>query len=142
MCIKIQQIDHVVLCVSDLERAIRFYQDVLGCREERRVDSINLVQMRAGHSLIDLLGPTSDNVGEKRQRIAGDGGNMDHFAVRLESFDEVMLRAHLETHGIAAGEVKHRYGAEGEGPSMYIQDPDGNTVELKGPPAAQGKGGA
>jgi glyoxylase I family protein len=63
-----------------------------------------------------------------------EGHNLDHFCVRLERFDEAALRAHLASHGIAAGEVVQRYGAEGNGPSLYIKDPDGNTVELKAPP--------
>ena len=67
-----------------------------------------------------------------------EGRNMDHFCLTIEPFDEAALRAHLADHGIAAGAVKKRYGAEGEGPSLYITDPDGNTVELKGPPFKRG----
>ena len=120
----IKNIDHVVLRVADLVRAIAFYRDVLGCREERRAESINLVQLRAGSCLIDVI-QAKDGV---------TGANMDHFAVRIEPFDEAALRAHLESHGVAVGEVATRYGAEGNGPSLYIDDPDGNSVELKGPP--------
>ena len=126
MTFTVKGLDHVVLRVADLDRAIRFYTDVLGCREERRVDSFNLVQLRAGASLIDLI-------------LAEDppgAGNMDHFALRIDPFDEAALRRHLDAHGVEVGEVARRYGAEGNGPSMYIADPDGNTVELKGPPEA------
>ena len=126
MAFTIQKIDHVVLRVADLDRAIGFYCEVLGCSLERRVESIDLVQLRAGGSLIALL------LGDPPQGDAA--GNMDHFAVRIEPFDEDDLRRHLERHGVAVGEVARRYGAEGLGPSLYIQDPDGNTVELKGPP--------
>ncbi len=128
MAITIRRLDHVVLRVADLDRAIAFYRDVLGCHEERRVESISLVQMRAGESLIDLIPAPSEPDAE--------GGNMDHFALRIDPFDEANLRRHLERHGIAVGEVASRYGAEGSGPSLYIEDPDGNTVELKGPPYA------
>ena len=124
MSFAIKGLDHVVLRVADLERAIGFYCGVLGCREERRAESINLVQLRAGASLIDLIAAES----------APDNANMDHFAVRIEPFDEAALREHLESHGVEVGEVASRYGAEGQGPSLYIKDPDGNTVELKGPP--------
>ena len=126
MTFAIKGLDHVVLRVADLERAVRFYCEVLGCREERRVESISLVQLRAGAALIDLV-PAED---------APDpgAGNMDHFALRIEPFDAAALRAHLESHGGEVGAVATRYGAEGHGPSLYIQDPDGNTVELKGPP--------
>jgi hypothetical protein len=58
---------------------------------------------------------------------------MDHFAVRVDGFDAAALASHLRQHGIEVAEVKERYGAEGYGPSLYISDPDGNTVELKGP---------
>lgn len=119
-------LDHVVLRVADMARAIRFYCGALGCREERRVESLGLVQLRAGAALIDLV-PADAPPGSAQ-------GNMDHFALRIEPFDEAALRAHLAGHGIEIGEVATRYGAEGTGPSMYISDPDGNTVELKGEP--------
>ena len=122
----IQGLDHVVLRVADVERALRFYCEVLGCREERRLESIGLVQLRAGAALIDL-------VPAEGAPKAG-AGNMDHFCLRIEPFDEAQLRAHLAGHGVEVGEVARRYGAEGHGPSLYLQDPDGNTVELKGPP--------
>jgi len=126
MPFSIQRLDHVVVCVADLERAITFYQEVLGCREERRVESIGLVQMRAGASLIDLLRHDPPGPGQAQ--------NMDHFCVRIEPFEEEAIRDHLARHGVEVGELAKRYGAEGDGPSLYIQDPDGNTVELKGPP--------
>lgn len=126
--IAIRNIDHVVVRAADLDRALRFYCEVLGCQEERRVDSIGLVQMRAGSAMIDLM-DAKDNPPPE------GAGNMDHFALRLETFDESAIRAHLSAYGIEAGDVKSRYGAEGDGPSLYIEDPDGNTVELKGPPS-------
>lgn len=63
-----------------------------------------------------------------------EGRNVDHVALTLAAFDEAAIRAHLERHGVPPGDVAPRYGAEGMGPSMYVKDPDGNTVELKGPP--------
>ena len=128
MAFSIRRLDHVVLRVADLDRASAFYRDVLGCQEERRVERISLVQMRAGESLIDLI--LADSPPDAAR------GNMDHFALRIDPFDETDLRRHLEAHGVAVGEIVSRYGAEGDGPSLYIEDPDGSTVELKGPPAA------
>ena len=64
------------------------------------------------------------------------GRNLDHLCLRVESFDEAAIRAHLAALGISAGPVESRYGAEGEGPSMYLSDPQGNVVELKGAPNA------
>ena len=130
MIFAIKGLDHVVLRVADLDRAVRFYCEVLGCREERRVESIDLVQLRAGAALIDLI-PAA---GAPDPGPISSRANMDHFALRIEPFDEAELRAHLTAHGVEAGEVATRYGAEGDGPSLYITDPDGNTVELKGPP--------
>lgn len=132
--IEIRGLDHVVLRVGDLDRALRFYCGALGCREERRLEALGLVQLRAGASLIDLVTVDSP-LGRLGGPPPGEGGrNVDHFALQLQNFDEEALRAHLEHHGIEAGDVAQRYGAEGSGPSMYVQDPDGNTVELKGPP--------
>ena len=127
-------IDHAVLRVTDLEAALRFYCDVIGCREERRVDDLGLVQLRAGRSLIDLVA-VDGRLGRAGGAPPGDEGrNMDHLALRIEHFDEAALRAHLTAHGVEVGEVASRYGAEGDGPSLYIRDADGNTIELKGPP--------
>ncbi len=133
MTIKVLGIDHVVLRVADVERATRFYCDVLGCREERRVADIGLIQLRAGAALIDLVGVDGELGRAGGAAPGAEGRNVDHVALRIEVFDEAALRTHLEAHGVAAGEVKRRYGAEGDGPSLYIEDPDGNTVELKGP---------
>jgi glyoxylase I family protein len=127
--VRIAGLDHVVLRVGNLDRAIDFYRRVLNCRVERRLEQPKLVQLRAGASLIDLV-PASASPGR-----AGDdaGRNMDHFAVRVEGFDAAAIADHLRQHGVEVGEVRERYGAEGYGPSLYISDPDGNTVELKGP---------
>jgi len=127
-------LDHVVLRVSDLERARAFYSNVLGCSFEKWQEPLGLLQLRAGSSLIDIIaidGP----LGRAGGAAAGaEGRNVDHFCVRIAPFDEAALRSHLTAHGVTAGEVVQRYGAEGSGPSLYITDPDGNVVELKGPP--------
>ena len=123
--IRIAGLDHVVLRVASLDRAIKFYEKILGCHVERRLEQPKLVQLRAGASLIDLVPASAP--------LQAAAGNMDHFAVRVDGFDAAALAAHLKRHGVSVGEVRERYGAEGYGPSLYISDPDGNTVELKGP---------
>jgi catechol 2,3-dioxygenase-like lactoylglutathione lyase family enzyme len=134
--ITIREIDHIVLRVVDLARMLRFYGDVLGCREVRRQDEIGLVQLRAGSSMVDLI-PIDGKLGSAGGAAPGrEGRNVDHFCFRVEPFDEAAIRAHLAAHGIEAGPAAQRFGAEGEGPSIYLQDPEGNTIELKGPPAA------
>jgi catechol 2,3-dioxygenase-like lactoylglutathione lyase family enzyme len=137
--IHILAIDHVVLRVSDLAAMLRFYRDALGCAIERDVPSLGLVQLRAGRCLIDLV-PVSGELGRKGGAAPGrEGRNMDHVCFRVEPFDAAAIAQHLAAHGIVAGEVVSRYGAEGTGPSIYIEDPEGNTVELKGPPDAGAK---
>ncbi len=133
--IQIREIDHLVLRVVDLDRMLRFYRDALGCTVERRQDKIGLVQLRAGRSLIDLV-PVDSELGKAGGAAPGEEGrNLDHFCVRVEPFDETAIRHHLQAFGIDVGPVASRYGAQGQGPSMYISDPEGNVVELKGPPA-------
>jgi catechol 2,3-dioxygenase-like lactoylglutathione lyase family enzyme len=133
--IRIRDIDHLVLRVVDLPRMLRFYCEVLGCAVERNVETIGLVQLRAGRSMLDLV-PVDGKLGGAGGAPPGvEGRNVDHFCFRIEPFDEASVRATLAVHGIDAGPTESRYGAEGEGPSIYITDPEGNVVELKGPPA-------
>ena len=132
--IRIREIDHLVLRVRDLDRMMAFYCDALGCEVERRQDEIGLIQLRAGRSLVDLV-PVDGKLGRMGGAAPGaEGRNLDHLCFRVEPFDAEAIAAHLKAHGVEAGEVSSRYGAEGEGPSIYITDPEGNVVELKGPP--------
>lgn len=132
--IRIREIDHIVLRVVDLDRMIRFYTEVLGCSVERRQDEIGLVQLRAGSAMVDLI-PVDQKLGRMGGAPPGEEGrNVDHFCFRVEPFDEAAIRAHLDRFDVANGPAESRYGAEGEGPSLYIMDPEGNTVELKGAP--------
>ena len=62
-----------------------------------------------------------------------EGRNLDHFALQVRPFDEAAIRAHLAAHGVTVIEEGQRYGADGTGFSLYVRDPEGNTVELKGP---------
>ncbi|XYJ12104.1 VOC family protein [Telluria sp. B2] len=132
--IAIREIDHVVLRVVDLTRMERFYREVLGCTVARRQEAIGLIQLRAGSALVDLV-PVDGKLGRMGGAAPGrEGRNVDHICFRLEPFDEAAIRAHLAAHGVDAGPLDSRFGAEGDGPSIYLQDPEGNTIELKGPP--------
>lgn len=130
--IEIALIDHVVLRTRHPRRMIAFYRDVIGCPVEREDEGSGLVQLRAGQSLIDIVDVSRSSTHDRD--VAHDAGNMDHVCLQLTNWDEKFLARHLEKHGVATGEVAMRYGARGTGPSMYISDPDGNTVELKGDP--------
>lgn len=127
-------LDHLVLRTDKLQEMLRFYKSVLGCKVERTVGEIGLYQLRAGSSLIDIV-DTEGELGKKGGPAPGDNGlNLDHYCLRIEPWDEAAIRMHLENHDVNAPEASNRYGAEGTGPSIYIKDPGGNTVELKGPP--------
>jgi catechol 2,3-dioxygenase-like lactoylglutathione lyase family enzyme len=130
--INITHIDHVVIRVNDLENMIAFYRDVLGCKLERGPGEAGLAQLRAGLSLIDLVdadGPLGQQGGTRPDHAAP---NMDHVCFQVKPWDGDAIKGHLEQHGIDPGAVASRYGAAGMGPSMYLSDPEGNTVELKG----------
>ncbi len=133
--IRIKGLDHVVIRAQDAEAMSKFYCDVLGCVAERRSSpELGLIQLRAGDCLIDIAAVDGE-IGRMGGAAPGkEGRNMDHFCVRLEPFNEEAIREHLAQHGVVGSKLETRYGAEGNGPSIYIQDPEGNTVELKGPP--------
>ena len=132
--ITIRDIDHLVLRVADLDAMLGFYVGVLGCAVERRQDDIGLVQLRAGRSLIDLV-PVAGVLGRAGGAAPGaEGRNLDHFCLRIDPFDDADIRRHLQAYRVETGPTVQRYGADGEGPSIYITDPQGNVVELKGPP--------
>lgn len=124
MTFKVERIDHVVLRVRDLAGMVRFYEQALGFREERRIERLNLVQMRAGASMLDLV------LSETQDPIVP---NMDHLCFRIDPFDRDAIVTQLAPFGISVGETVERYGAEGTGPSVYFHDPEGNQIELKGP---------
>lgn len=131
----IRGIDHVVIRAANPDVLKRFYCDALGCEPEKDQPEFGLTQLRAGRSLIDLLA-VGGPLDRSDSGVPGIGRNMDHLCLRVENYDPAQLRAHLEAHGAKLGDEARRYGAEGYGPSLYLFDPEGNMVELKGPPEA------
>ena len=133
--INIQAIDHVVFRVRDLKRIADFYLDVLGARWERQCEDIGLYQLRIGTALVDLV-PVDSKLGRAGGAAPGEEGrNVDHVCFRVLPWDSDAIIAELADHGIETA-VSTRYGAEGDGPSIYLTDPEGNNLELKGPPWA------
>ena len=133
--ITIRDIDHVVLRVVDLDAVARFYVDVLGARFEKHQEAVGLYQLRVGNALIDLV-PVDGKLGRTGGAPPGpEGRNVDHICFRVLPWDGDAILAELKGHGIEA-EIVSRYGAEGDGPSIYLSDPEGNHLELKGPPWA------
>jgi glyoxylase I family protein len=131
---KIKHIDHLVLRVVDVNSMMNFYMGVLGCELEKVEEGIGLYQLRAGASLIDLV-PVDGELGKTGGAAPGvEGRNLDHLCLRIEPFDGEAILRYLRDKGYDGGKVGSRYGAEGEGPSTYVKDPEGNVVELKGGP--------
>jgi catechol 2,3-dioxygenase-like lactoylglutathione lyase family enzyme len=126
-------IDHVVLRVTDLARSRAFYEQVLGATPEKNQEAIGLFQLRFGTALIDLV-PVDGVLGRRGGPAPGaTGRNMDHLALAIRPFDRAALHAHLASHGVAVdADAEANYGATGEGPTLYIRDPDGNGIELVG----------
>jgi len=147
--INIREIDHVVLRVKDIEAMTRFYCDVLGARHVAYRPQFGMSHLRAGASMIDLIA-VDGPLGRSGGAAAGkEGRNMDHLCLRLEPFDREAIVEHLRRHGASVGDIKPRFGAEGTGISIYLTDPEGNVVELKGPsdgsakpPPASGRRGS
>jgi len=122
--LRVAELDHVVVRCRDQARSLDFYGRILGCAEERRIEAIGLIQLRAGASMIDLVPadppPTHD------------GRNVDHFCVGIVADDIEATVRWLRAQGVEVlGEPTERYGARGMGLSLYVLDPDGNVVELK-----------
>jgi len=133
MKFQILDLDHVVIRSTDVDAMTRFYRDVLGCALEKEQRDLGLIQLRAGRSLIDLL-QVGGKIDRPENGVPGEGRNMDHLCLRIEPFDADALKAWLTETGVRLGEQGTRYGADGYGPSLYLFDPEGNMVELKGPP--------
>jgi glyoxylase I family protein len=130
----IRQIDHLVLRVLNLQLMLDFYTDVIGCTLEKAQEELGLYQLRAGNSLIDFV-PVDGPLGKAGGAGPGsEGRNLDHFCLRIDPFDGDEVLQYLRSKNIEPGKVESRYGAEGDGPSIYVTDPEGNLVELKGPP--------
>ena len=130
----VQRIDHVVFRVRDLNASIAFYRQVLGCEVVRQRHDLGLVHLRAGASLIDLVSVSGKLGSPGGAAPSSEGKNVDHLCLRIEPFDEAAIIHHLASHGLAPhGPASSNFGAEGDGLSLYLGDPDGNTIELKGP---------
>lgn len=134
MLFQLLQIDHIVLRCSSLPPMLAFYQQLLGCTLERSLPELGLYQLRAGKQLIDLIS-VKGKLGEEGGAAPGtEGHNLAHFCLRIEPYDAAALTTFFTSHNIQVSPSEQRYGADGFGPSLYIRDPMGNTIELKGPP--------
>ena len=126
---KIHGIDHLVLRVSNLAASRKFYEGLLGCVMERELPDVGLYQLRAGRQLIDLV-PVGGKLADDSE-VLQKNKNLDHFCLTVSPFEPEAIIERMVLAGVVCSEVGSRYGADGYGLSIYIIDPDGNTVELK-----------
>ena len=131
--ISVSGFDHIVLRIRDKDRMLGFYVDVLGLSIDRDRPNLGLTHLRAGRQMIDLVTLDGSLGAKGGAGPQAEGRNLDHFALQLRPFDEFAIRGHLAAHGVEVVEEGQRYGADGDGLSLYVRDPEGNLVELKGP---------
>ena len=132
----LQGIDHILLLVKGMKPAVRFYADILGCTVEGALPQYGMLQLRAGAALIDLV-DISVPEGEGAVPPVAGGRNFDHLCLALGAHDESKLRRHLARYRIPVIEEGIHGGSRGESLSLYVRDPSGNVIELKGPPPAR-----
>jgi catechol 2,3-dioxygenase-like lactoylglutathione lyase family enzyme len=130
----IKALDHIVLEVADIQRSVDFYA-ALGLRSERldeyRRGEVKFPSMRiSAETLIDLFPP------QMRGHPKGAGQNLHHFALvsdlPMAEIRETLARLSIEIEQ----EADHNFGARGFANSVYVRDPDGNSVEIRTYPPA------
>ena len=124
-------LDHVVLRARDIDSMLQFYHVVLGLPIAKHNETLGLWHLQAGDSMIDLI-DISGPLGGGGRLPSTEAQNVDHLALKIVPFDSATLRAYFEGHGFKVGPDQIRFGADGDGPSIYLRDPEGNGVELKG----------
>lgn len=120
-------IDHVALNVMNLDRMTSFYCGVLGCKEVLRQERVGLIHLRAGNTLIDLIDCSGPLGGE----LGLGTGNLNHLCLRVVGFDAEATRNYLKALGAEVGELRERFGYDGNASTLYLTDPEGNGVELR-----------
>lgn len=126
-------VDHIVYWVDDMDLALRWYGDVLGCQRGFSYPALGMEQIWAGAALIVLWDKTHPGAAHAVPKVAG-GANVDHICLATSPFAPEKLRAHLAAQDVTIEREAHHGGARGQGYSAYIRDPFGNLLELKGPP--------
>jgi catechol 2,3-dioxygenase-like lactoylglutathione lyase family enzyme len=130
--VTIREMDHIVLRVRDVDKSLRFYTEILGLKPERvkqfKAGEVRFPSVRLNDdTIIDLFpAPDMEPIGREAPR------NQDHFCMVIEPTDMHQLKSQFQALGIdiQAGPGT-RWGAHGDGTSLYIYDPDDNVVELR-----------
>lgn len=123
--------DHLVLSCRKAKATRAFYENVLGFRVTSELPQWGMTELTAGNAVIVLVDAASKE-GAWAVSSKGEGENMNHYCLRLKSFDEAGLRAMLAQNGIAIEEEQHEETEAGPEHAFYVRDPDGNYVELRG----------
>ncbi len=126
-------VDHVVFLVADMDRALAFYKGVLNCTPGFTYPDLGMEQLWFGSALIVLWDITHPGAKRAVPDVSG-GRNVDHVCLAAAPFDHAALKAHLADHGVEIEREAMHGGARGMGASFYVRDPDGNVIEIKGPP--------
>ena len=124
-------VDHVVIRAKDIDAMLGFYRDLLGCRVAKHNEPLGLWHLDAGGSMIDLV-DMNGKLGAAGGPPPGPGRNVDHIAIKVEPFDAEAIRAYFTASGVEPDQAAVCFGADGDGPSIYMRDPEGNGVELRG----------
>ncbi|WP_433211785.1 VOC family protein [Microtetraspora malaysiensis] len=114
--------DHLVLNVRDVERALEFYAGTLGLEEER------VAEWRAGKAPFPSVRVNESTIIDMVHRPRGES-NVDHICLVVDPVDWQQV-IDSGVFAVLEGPVS-RFGARGVAQSVYVQDPDGNTVELR-----------
>ncbi len=129
---KIKRLDHLVIKTINIKEMTSFYCFILGYKIQRdSLKETGLLELSAGESMIDLFDSRHES---NLNTFSSESKNntIDHFCILLDNFDETDIKVHLKSFGVECSEIEMNYGSSGYGPSIYIHDPDGNKVELKG----------
>lgn len=119
---RVKAFDHLVLNVRDVERALEFYSGTLGLEAER------VAEWRAGKAPFPSVRVNESTIIDLVDRPRGES-NVDHICLVVDPVDwQQVIDSDVFT--VLEGPVG-RFGARGEAQSVYVQDPDGNTVELR-----------
>ena len=123
--------DHVVFYVDDMDAALAFYREVLGCVPGYSYPALGMEQLWCGAQLIVLWDTTHEGSAHARPDVPGR--NVDHLCIATSPFAPQALRDHLAAHGVEILREATHGGARGMGFSAYIRDPFGHMLEIKGP---------
>lgn len=123
---RVKAFDHLVLNVTDVERSLEFYCGLLG------LEPVRVEQWRAGQVGFPSVRVTADTIIDLVRRPRGES-NVDHLCLVVDPLDwHAVIASGVFT--VLEGPVE-RFGARGTATSIYIHDPDHNTVELRWYPA-------